>query len=246
MRAPTVAAVPTVPAGPSAGPARPVPEVTAVTDPAPEAVVRERNRRGQGGRLRADIVAAATALLDESGTGEAVTLRAVARRAGITAPAIYPHFPHREAILLAVVQEAFAELHEQLRTASTAGEPVARLHQACAAYLAFAADRPHRYRAMFGGVWNTEQALERDEVDAADLTALGRDALLVLATCLQDCVDAGRSASRDAGADAVALWLGLHGLADQRAVTAAFPWPPDITDRLVAPLARLLPSATPD
>ena len=42
---------------------------------------RERNPRGQGGRLRDDILTAATDLLDESGTEESVTLRAVARRA---------------------------------------------------------------------------------------------------------------------------------------------------------------------
>lgn len=213
-----------------------------MTDDAPtDTVVRERNRRGQGGRLRADIVAAATALLDESGTGEAVTLRAVARRAGISAPAIYAHFADRQAILLAVVQEAFAALDAQLRAAATAADPVERLHQVCAAYLDFAADRPHGYRAMFGGVWNTEQALADDAVAATDLTDLGRDALGLLAACLQGCVDAGRSGSTDPGADAVALWLGLHGLAHQRVVTAAFPWPADIAERLVEPLARLRP-----
>ena len=47
--------------------------------------VRPRNRRGEGARLRAEIVDAATALIDESG-GDALTLRAVARRAGISAP----------------------------------------------------------------------------------------------------------------------------------------------------------------
>jgi len=211
-----------------------------VTEPAPApTVVRERNRRGQGGRLRADIVAAATALLDESGTGEAVTLRAVARRAGISAPAIYAHFADRQAILLAVVQDAFTALDAALRAAATAEDPVERLHQACAAYLEFAADRPHGYRAMFGGVWNTEQALAEEAVAATDLTDLGRDTLGLLTTCLQDCVDVGRSTSSDPGADAVALWLGLHGLAHQRAVTAAFPWPADIAERLVAPLAHL-------
>jgi AcrR family transcriptional regulator len=50
---------------------------------------RVRNRRGQGGRLRTDIVTAAAELLDEAGTEQAVTLRAVARRIGIAAPSIY-------------------------------------------------------------------------------------------------------------------------------------------------------------
>ena len=87
--------------------------------PAPRRTgARTRNRRGEGARLREDILAAATALLDELGTEEAVTLRAVARRAGITAPSIYSHFPDRQAILLAVVRDAFTELTETLREAA--------------------------------------------------------------------------------------------------------------------------------
>ena len=51
----------------------------------PEAM-RERNRRGEGGKLRADIVAGATQLLEDTGSEDAVTLRAVARQVGISAP----------------------------------------------------------------------------------------------------------------------------------------------------------------
>ncbi|HEX4247258.1 MAG TPA: hypothetical protein VH008_05280 [Pseudonocardia sp.] len=42
--------------------------------------------------------------------------------------------------------------------------------------------------------------------------------------------------------DAVALWLGLHGLAHQRATTRTFPWPADITLRVVNPLSHLIAS----
>jgi AcrR family transcriptional regulator len=207
-----------------------------VPDPRP----RERNRRGEGGRLRADIVAAATALLDETGAEQSVTLRAVARRAGITAPAIYGHFADREAILLAVVQQAFAELGDALAGADgSPGGPAAQLRAVAEAYLDFAATRPQRYRVMFGGVWNAGAALESASVTPADLYELGQDALAVLLDALRACVAAGCSTSDDPAADAVALWLGLHGLAHQRAVTAAFPWPADIAARLVDSLAHL-------
>lgn len=203
---------------------------------------RERNRRGEGGRLRADILAGAAELLDETGNEQAVTLRAVARRVGIAAPSIYGHFPDREAILLAVVQEAFAELGEVLHAVddSAAGlGAAARLRTLCAAYLDFAATRPQRYRVMFGGLWNAGPALETAAVTPAEVTELGRDALAVLSTALAACVAEGSSASTDVPADTIALWLGLHGLAHQRAVTAAFPWPADIVERLVSALARL-------
>ena len=60
----------------------------------------------------------------------------------------------------------------------------------------------------------------------------------MLITSMEACVAAGRSTSTDPHADAIALWLGLHGLAHQRAVTAAFPRPTDITTRIVTLLAR--------
>lgn len=223
------------------------------TDPAATGP-RERNRRGQGGRLRTDIVVAAAGLLDEAGNEQAVTLRAVARRVGIAAPSIYAHFPDRQAILLAVVQDAFAELAEAIHASVTenaeegAGEsaregaredPADRLRAACLAYLDFAATRPQRYRVMFGGLWNAADALDSAAVTAAEVTELGRDALGVFITELDACVAAGSSTSTDTAADAIALWLGLHGLAHQRAVTAAFPWPADITERLITSLAHL-------
>lgn len=205
--------------------------------------MRTRNRRGEGALLRPRIVAAAAELLDEGGSEAAVTLRAVARRAGIAAPSIYAHFADRQAILLAIVQEAFAELSEQLVAAATAAEPVARLHAVCTAYLDFAATRPQRYRVMFAGVWNVAQALDSGSISEAEAAALGQDALAVLVAGVQACADAGRSTSDDPSADAIALWLGLHGLAHQRTAATSFPWPPDITKRIITPLAHLLPPA---
>lgn len=223
--------------------------VSTTSDPA-ATEPRPRNRRGHGGQLRADILTAAAELLDEAGHEQAVTLRAVARRIGIAAPSIYAHFADRESILLAVVQDAFAELTAALRAATAGGTCVdsagdggatARLRAVCKAYLDFAAARPQRYRVMFGGLWRAGDAVDSGAVSVAEATELGQEALGFLISALDACVAAGTSASTDTVADAIALWLGLHGLAHQRAVTTAFPWPNDIDDRLVVGLARLIP-----
>ncbi len=207
---------------------------------------RVKNRRGEGDRLRADILRGAAELLEETGKEQAVTLRAVARRVGIAAPSIYRHFPDRESILLAAVQEAFAELTGQLRAAQAAvgTQPVARLRAVCAAYLDFSRLRPRRYRVMFGGVWDVTDAVQAAAVSQAEAAALGQDALAVIVEALRDCVDAGESASSDTFGDAVALWVGLHGLAHQRAVVAHFPWPIGIADRLVERIAQLRSNST--
>jgi AcrR family transcriptional regulator len=203
---------------------------------------RVRNRRGEGARLRDEIVAAAVELLDEHGEESAITLRSVARRVGIAAPSIYRHFPDQPAIMLAVVQQAYAELNELLlATRAGAGDdPRRQLFAVGHTYLEYAQQHPQRYRTMFGGVWVPSlDSLESSSVTADDLFALGQTALQLLSEILEACVGAGYATSDDLFADTVALWLGLHGLAHQRSVTAAFPWPADIAERMITTLAHL-------
>ncbi|MFF3831102.1 TetR/AcrR family transcriptional regulator [Streptomyces sp. NPDC002458] len=206
---------------------------------APPAPARARNRRGEGGRLRDDIVAAAVELLDEAGDERAITLRSVARKVGIAAPSIYPHFPDQPAIMLAVVRQEFTGLENSLRSIldETDDGPRRRLYAVCNAYLEFARLHPERYRTMFGGLWVPD--LGESSLTTQDLATLGMETMQILVDALGDCVAAGQSTSTDPSADAVALWLGLHGLAHQRAVTRAFPWPEDIADRIITTLAHL-------
>jgi AcrR family transcriptional regulator len=185
---------------------------------------RSRNPRGEGGRLREQILAAATELLDDGGE-QSVTLRAVARRVGIAPPSIYPHFPDQPAILLAVARLGFADLTCRLRsTAAAVEDPRQRLHAVCRTYLEYARQHPQRYRAMFGDLWTT----------------MGAEAMRVLTDSLTACVTSGHAISTDPAIDTIVLWLGLHGLAHQRIVASSYPWPTDITQRLTIPLAHLV------
>lgn len=194
-------------------------------------VARERNPRGQGGRLRDEILAGATELLEETGSEQAVTLRAVARRVGISAPSIYAHFPDREAIVDAIIDGAFADfnaaIYRETEAARPAG-PLGRLRAGCASYLRFAAERPERYRLLFerrnlvGGVGRPVPAVRTESFGW-------------LVAALQDCIDAGVSASDNAARDATAIWVALHGYATLRSLLPGFPWPADeeMLDRIV-------------
>jgi AcrR family transcriptional regulator len=62
----------------------------------PRVEPRQRNARGQGGRLRSEIVEASRRLTDHG--GDALTLRAIAREAGIAGPSIYDHFANVDEI----------------------------------------------------------------------------------------------------------------------------------------------------
>lgn len=207
------------------------------TDAHPDPGQRTRNPRGEGARLRVEILEAARGLLADD---EAVTLRAVARRAGVSAPSIYRHFADVDGIMTVVAEEAFDELVAVLTEAGDAKRAsVDRLHAVCAAYLDFARERPELYRVMFGGVWNAATALERHPDDEERLRSMGMATFDPLVAALSACADEGTSASVDPGADAVTLWLGLHGLADQRQAAPLFPWPTDVDRALVRRLARL-------
>jgi AcrR family transcriptional regulator len=198
--------------------------------------VRERNRRGEGGKLREDILAGAAGLLERTGNEEAVTLRAVAREVGISAPSIYAHFPDREAIVEAVVDGAFADFNaavvEVVNAAIAAGAgPREIVRAGCAAYLRFAAERPNRYKLLF----------ERQHLiggDAPDVQIEGFD---LLVRSIQGCVAAGISASTDPARDATAIWLALHGYATLPSRLPMFPWPePEaLLDRIIDGLAQI-------
>jgi AcrR family transcriptional regulator len=205
-----------------------------------ETMTRERNRRGEGGRLRAEILHAATALLEETGSEQSVTLRAVARTVGISAPSIYAHFPDREAIVDAIIDDAFTDFRDAIAAAiDTEQQPVRRLLAGCSAYLRFAEDRPNRYRILFD-----RRDLIEDcppDPDRLALTESRTESFALLVTSVQACLDAGLSTSTDPFGDATAIWTGLHGYATLHARLPSFPWPPeaDTLDRIVLGLAHI-------
>jgi AcrR family transcriptional regulator len=100
------------------------------------------------GNLREALLDAAEALLRKRGPEE-LTLREVARRAGVSHGAPYHHFESRDALLAAVAERGFAGLAGAMQQAPRAG---AREHLVgiCRAYVDFATRYPTRFRLMFG------------------------------------------------------------------------------------------------
>ncbi|HEY1821289.1 MAG TPA: TetR/AcrR family transcriptional regulator [Trebonia sp.] len=202
-------------------------------------VARERNRRGEGARLREDILAGATELLEQTGSEEAVTLRAVARQVGISAPSIYAHFADREAIVAAIIDGAFSDFNAAIEAATDAaaragGGPRARLRAGCAGYLEFAAERPNRYKLLF-----ERRDLLGNGPEPSPMVRL--EGFMLLIASVQACIDVGISSSDDPARDATAIWVALHGFATLHSSWPGFPWPDQdaMLDRIVYGLAQL-------
>ena len=117
---------------------------SAVPPPAP----RRRNPRGQGDRLRQELLAATVELLAEHRSPEAVTLRGVAAAAGVSPTAVYRHFADRDELVRQAVAWSWQRFDEALEIADS-GNPVADFHAQGEAYLRFASQEPGIYRVLF-------------------------------------------------------------------------------------------------
>lgn len=100
------------------------------------------------GDLRAACLRAARELLEEDGSA-GLSLRAVARRAGVSATAPYRHYADRDALVSAVAAEGYRELAESLATAHPDPRTPDELASVAVAYVRFALDRPAMFRVMF-------------------------------------------------------------------------------------------------
>src|SRR6478736_8704642 len=94
------------------------------------------------GDLRNGLLEAARTILEEESLS-ALTLRAVARKAGVSHAAPYRHFPNHEALLVELGLEGFAELREYIvEAAKVPGPESERIADIGAAYMRFVAKRP--------------------------------------------------------------------------------------------------------
>jgi|SRR5580704_138695 AcrR family transcriptional regulator len=144
--------------------------------------------------LRNALLESARAILEEQGLAS-LSLRAVARRAGVSHAAPYRHFASHEAMLAELAIEGFAELRDALRKACSAGGPTeVRIANIGGAYMRFVARRPASVRLMFGPQLPNREAFPK-------LAAAADSIAEEIGASLQD------------PALGLAVWAAVHGLA---------------------------------
>lgn len=175
---------------------------------------RRRNKRGQGGRLREEILDAAHALLVETGSEASVTIRGVARQAGIAPQSCYLQFTTRDDLLWALYGREFERLRTVLEQAADDSEPpLERLRSRSRAYCAYALDEPGAYALLFQTRGVAEHAWEG--------LLPGKATIDLWVETVAACLDADRDAYRIA----TDLWAALHGSVTLRRDLPAFAWP---------------------
>jgi AcrR family transcriptional regulator len=146
----------------------------------------------QHGNLPDALRAAAREILDEGGP-EAVLLREVARRVGVTAAAAYRHFHGKEGLLASVATEGFRELASAMEEAAAETDSLTR---ARLAYVQFALQKRGLFRMMFGPI--LAQRAKYPELSAA-LSVVQR-------------MVTGVDGPPEESATAIAAWGLVHGL----------------------------------
>jgi AcrR family transcriptional regulator len=150
------------------------------------------------GDLRAACLRAAIELLEENGA-PALSLRAVARRAGVSPGAPYRHYADRDALLSAVAAVGYRELAGYLAAAHPSPSTPDDLAAVAIAYVQFALDRPALFRAMF------TEPCDRDSSERVAATAAISE---YLGAIVRQCFP-----SANEEATSTAVWGLVHGLA---------------------------------
>ena len=108
---------------------------------------RTRARKGEGDLLREEILVAAERLLIETGSEDAVSIRAVADATGVTAPSIYRHFTDKNHLLFEVCARCFDVIDDVLQAAVEGiDDPVEAMRARGHAYVRFGMEHPEQYR----------------------------------------------------------------------------------------------------
>jgi AcrR family transcriptional regulator len=181
---------------------------------------RERSPQGEGPRLREELIAAAGRLLAADANIDSLSLRGVAREAGIAAPSVYLHFASKEDLLRVVVDAHFMALQQAIETGVASGhDPASQLLAGCLAYCRYAVEHPGSYQLLF----NTPRP---DIKDPGFAGTSGAAAFQTLADGVAACMAAGLARPGDPFRVATDIWSALHGTASLRRATSGFPWPP--------------------
>jgi AcrR family transcriptional regulator len=137
---------------------------------------------------------------------EALSIREVARRAGVTHQAPYHYFKDRAAILAAIAEESFVMLGDVLIAArdSAADRPEDQIEACGRAYFDFAVEQPARFRIMFRP--------ESHDPRTSGVTAASQRALQVLLRVILDAQAAGVAPLGDPMALSLTAWSTAHGL----------------------------------
>ncbi len=156
------------------------------------------------GDLKNALIQAGIEILSKEGM-QALSLRNVAKKAGVSHAAPYAHFTDKQALVAAIATEGYKKLYQRLVTAQNSGsDPLARLVAVAQAYLQFAMDEPDHFGITFAGVVEAEQ-------NYPDYVEQSKRCFALVVASVAECQTEGLLVKGETELIAVSLWACIHG-----------------------------------
>ena len=157
------------------------------------------------GDLRRALLEAARRILEAEGP-TALSLRAVAREAGVSPAAPYHHFKDKAELLDAVAEQGWEMLDKRMAEAKLEAEPRDKLNSLGIAYVCFARENPALYRVMYDAARDKEALPEQMQSGEDSAYCKVRDTMIELGADANDETDLELATT--------AAWCAAHGLAE--------------------------------
>jgi AcrR family transcriptional regulator len=172
--------------------------------PAPPPSRRPVNTVRGGKNLRDRISAAAQELFIAEGVS-GISMRKIANRVGVTAPAIYRHFKDKDELLHEIIGVGLGILQSYLEPAFKEEKPLDRLRKMIEYYLDFALEQPQYFDFAFlvpsHGIRLTEE-----------LARHNRSTFMYAIQQVHLCMEQGVFVKGDPLETAIMIWAEAHGL----------------------------------
>jgi AcrR family transcriptional regulator len=157
------------------------------------------------GDLRTALLDSALEIIGELGP-QALTIREVARRAGVSHAAPYRHFTDKDELILSVVERGFALMQATMQAQKDAAGPdsLSQFAASGLAYVDFALTHPAYYRVMFSGDLLSTTG-------HVSLQHTSREALQEMVADISRCQELGVVRAGDPAMQALTILSTIHG-----------------------------------
>lgn len=157
--------------------------------------------------LREDILEVSRTLLVEDGFGK-MSMRKIAKQAGVSATSIYLHFKNKDELLLALIESSIAKLAVTLEeNLSDSDDSIAKLEKMAQAFVEFALNNPQEYEIIY--MVRPEEMPKFPKEKFLQI----RKIYELLAEIISEGSDRGPLRVDDPLMSAYTLWAQLHGVA---------------------------------
>lgn len=136
------------------------------------------------------------------------SMRKLAERVGVTAPALYRHYESKDHVLADVLREGYRDFTGRLYRALEGRTPWERFRGASQAYLDFALENPRQYGMMF----DSPQEIGMEGRMPEDVEAMGCAIHQFWVDRVRECIDAGLMIEGDPAQMSLTMWAHAHGL----------------------------------